>query len=262
MSAPRERTVPVNGRPCRVWEKGEGEAVGFFAGLGGVPRWTPFLERLSERRRVVVPSLPGFPGSLGHDALDDVADWVAASLDLLEGAGLHGADLVGASLGGMVAAEVAALSRATVRRLVLVAPFGLFNEREPTADVFAQKPRDIPGLLAANPEAIAARDALPAGVDEMDWGVMLARAREAAARLLWPLGDRGLSRRLHRIQAPTLLVWGAADRVIPASYARRFADGITGPTEIRIVEGAGHLVDVDAPDDLAKLVGGFLSSTR
>src|SRR5262249_46461428 len=155
--------------------------------------------------RVIVPSLPGFPGALGHDRLDDLADWVSATLDLLEEAGLDGADLVGSSVGGMLAAEVAAFSRATVRRLVLVSPFGLFGGREPVADLFARKPREVPELLCAHPEAFATQREVPPGEDPAEWMITLARADEAAARLLWPLGDRGLAKRLHRIHVPTLI---------------------------------------------------------
>lgn len=255
-----ERTVTVNGLPCRVWEDGAGESVGYLAGLGGATRWTPFLARLAERRRVVVPSLPGFPGALGHDRLDDLLDWIAATLDLLEGAGLEGADLIGASVGGFLAAEVAAVARVAVRRLVLIAPFGLFDAADPVADVFAQRTPDLPALLAVRPAAVAAHFAPPEGADSAEWMVALARASEAAARLLWPLGDRGLHKRLHRITSPTLVVWGTADRVIPPTYARRFAAGIGPRATVRTVEGAGHLTDLDAPDAVAAAVLEFLAS--
>jgi len=258
---PRERTVDVNGHACRVWDAGEGERVGFLAGLGGLPRWTPFLDRLAASRRVVVPSLPGFPGAVGHEDLDEVVDWIAATLDLLEASDLDGADLIGASVGGMLAAEVAALSRSTVRSLVLVAPFGLFDASEPAADPFAQKPREIPGLLVSNTAALAERDAAPDGADELEWQIMLARAREAAARLLWPLGERGLAKRLHRIVAPTLVVWGTDDRLIPASYARRFAGAMRNARVATLrIDGAGHLVDIDRPDELAAAILRFLES--
>lgn len=115
-------------------------------------------------------------------------------------------------------------------------------------------------MLVARPEALAERMAAPPGTDEIDWFVTLNRAAEAAARLLWPLGDRGLARRLHRIRAPTLLVWGEQDRVLPPSYARRFADGIAGPVETELVPDAGHLVDVDAPSDLAARIERFLAA--
>ncbi len=100
MTAPAERQVEVNGHPCRVWEKGRGEPLGFLPGFGGLPRWPAFLDRLAEERRVIAPSLPGFPGGEGHDALDDLPDWIAATLDLLEASELAGADLVAASVGG------------------------------------------------------------------------------------------------------------------------------------------------------------------
>ena len=86
------------------------------------------------------------------------------------------------------------------------------------------------------------------------------RALEAAARLLWPIGDRGLAKRLHRISAPTLLVWGGEDRIVPASYAKRFAAGVAGEAEVRSIAGAGHLVDLDAPEAAADAVLRFLEA--
>lgn len=255
---PAARDVSVNGLRCRVWEAGEGEPIGVLAGLGGAPCWSQFFERLSERRRVIAPSLPGFPGALGHDRLDDIADWVTATLDLLEAAGLDGADLVGSSVGGMLAAEAAAFSPATVRRLVLVSPFGLFDESEPVADPFACKPREVADLLSARPAEFVARRETPPGEDPAEWMITLARADAAAARLLWPLGDCGLSKRLHRIRVPTLIVWGERDRVIPPSYAERFARGIGSRARVVRIREAGHLVDLDTPQELASSVEAFL----
>jgi len=269
-SRPQESAVTVNGASCRVWQKGEGKPLGFLAGLGGVPRWTEFLDRLAGSRRVVVPSLPGFPGGLGHDSLDDTADWIAMTLDLLEASGLEGADLIGASVGGMLAAEAAAFSHATVGRLVLIAPFGLYEAGDPPADVFAQPAAAVPGLLCARAEAAAAHLAAPEGEDAMDamdameWTVQLARANEAAARLLWPLGDRGLRKRLHRITAPTLVLWGERDRILPPSYAKRFAAAIgTGSSggraaSVKRIEGAGHLAYLDEPEATARAVLEFV----
>jgi pimeloyl-ACP methyl ester carboxylesterase len=140
VSRPAERHVLVNGRRCRVWEKGTGAPLGFLGGLRGLPRWPRVLDRLARTRRVIAPSLPGFPGATGFEELDDLADWVTAALDLLDACGLCSTDLVGASLGATLAAEVAAFSRASVRRLVLIAPFGLFDERVPVRDFWATRP--------------------------------------------------------------------------------------------------------------------------
>jgi pimeloyl-ACP methyl ester carboxylesterase len=259
MSAPAERSAIVGGHRCRIWEKGEGEPLGFLGGLRGLPRWPGFLDRLAEHRRVIAPSLPGFPGATGHDRLDDLADWVTATLDLLEQSGLEGADLVGASVGGTLCAEVAAFARATVRRLVLIAPFGLFDADEPVADIWAQTRSELPALLSNEPERLAAFLAAPADADAIEWQILLARANEAAARLLWPTCDRGLHKRLHRIVAPTLILWGSADRVVPPSTAKRFTAAVSGWTEVGSIEGAGHTAEIDRPDAVASAISRFLA---
>ncbi len=259
MSEATERRVKLpRGGEARVLEKGSGAPLCFLGGLRGLPRWPVFLDRLAARRRVIAPSLPGFPGAEGHQQLDDLADWIAATLDLLESSGAVGADLVGASVGATLCAEVAAFSRASLRRLVLIAPFGLFDEREPIADVFALRKTEVAPMCCADPASYEAFMARPEGEDEIEWQVIATRAEEAAARLLWPTGDLGLAKRLHRIVAPTLLVFGAQDRVVPASYAKRFADGLGGLVQIRSIEGAGHMVELDAPAALAEAVLGFL----
>jgi len=254
MSAPAERSVAVNGVPCRIWEKGKGSPLVYLAGLTGLPRWTPFLDRLAEHRRVIAPSLPGFPGAAGHDQLDTLLDWLAATLDLLEGAGFSAGDLVGASVGGALAAEVAAMAPALVRRLVLIAPFGLYDPAMPPLDLWGQKPGVGPALVTAQPDAYKAFTALPEGADANEWPIILSRANEAAARLLWPLADTRLERRLHRVRCPTLVLWGADDKVLSPRYADRFAAGIAGKTTVKLIPGAGHLADLDAPAACAEAV--------
>ena len=80
------------------------------------------------------------------------------------------------------------------------------------------------------------------------------RASEAAARIFWPLGNTKLEKRLPLISAPTLLLWGAEDRIMPRSYADRFARGIAGRSEIRVIPGAGHLAELDKPDEVAAAI--------
>ena len=153
---------------------------------------------------------------------------------------------------------MAAFSRASVRRLVLIAPLGLFDASEPVADLFALRKSEVSALLSSRPDALDAFLAKPEGEDEIEWQVVQARAQEAAARLLWPTGDLGLAKRLHRIHAPTLLLSGSEDRVLPASYAKRFADGLGGLVQVHQIEGAGHLLELDAPDAAADAVLAFL----
>jgi pimeloyl-ACP methyl ester carboxylesterase len=264
--APQESFVEVSGCRCRVWEKGDGAPLGFLPGLRGLPRWTPFLDRLAEKRRVVALSPPGFSGSdPGHHHLDDLADWVTMTLDLLEATGVSGGDLIGASVGGMLAAEAAAFSNATVRKLALIDSFGLYDDAAPPALFFANTPPQQDALLASNAEALQALTAPPPGASEADlleWEMQAFRVNEATARLVWPMGDHGLRKRLHRIRARTLVVWGAEDRLFPASYASLFADGVAGQARTRIVKGAGHLAWLDQPDPTAAAVLRFVGTPR
>jgi pimeloyl-ACP methyl ester carboxylesterase len=260
MSGPSEFFVEVNGEPCRVWEQGDGPAVAYFAGFGGLPRWTPFLEQMASRHRVMAPSLPGFPGGLGHLQLDQQIDWVLAARDLLVAAGADGATLIGSSVGGALAAEVAALWPGSVSRLILIAPLGLYEANDPPADPFAQRPGTLGQLLCKDAGSYDALMAAPNDVDKNEWEVLLVRAQEAAARLLWPLGETGLRKRLPRIACPTLLLWGEDDVLLPRSYAERFASAISGQVQIETIPGAGHLAEIDAPEACAERIARFLDT--
>ena len=253
-SEPQTLTVDVNGFPCRVWRKGSGPMLGWLAGFGGLPRWTPFLDRLAETRTVVVPSLPGFPGALGHTVLDNHLDWIVAVRQLLAKAGLDGVDLGGASVGGSFVAEMAAIFPASVKKLVLLSPFGLFDDKDPPTDPWAQRADNVGALMCADPETWKNLIAAPEGANSVEWPIEMTRAAEASARAFWPLGNTQLAKRLPLIQAPTLLVWGEQDRVQPPAYARLFANGIKAKSVIRMIPGAGHLADLDQPEAVAKVV--------
>lgn len=255
MSELETLSVELNGFPCRIWRKGKGPKLGFLAGYGGLPRWIPFLDALAAERTVIVPSLPGFPGGdRGHTVLDTHLDWVLAVRHLLQKADLDGADLAGSTVGGSFAAEVAAIWPQMVRRLALVAPWGLFDEKEPMADPWAQRAPEVPGLLCADPERWNALKAEPEGANAPEWPIEQVRANEAAARIFWPLCNTRLERRLPLITAPTLLIRGEQDRVLPMSYVERFAQAVRGRSEIRTIPGAGHLAELDKPQEVAAAI--------
>lgn len=255
MTDPATTTVDINGFSCRVWTAGNGPKLGFLAGFGGLPRWIPFLDALAKERTVVVPSLPGFPGGdRGHTVLDNHLDWVLAAHELIRKAGLDGADLAGSGPGGSLAAEIAAIWPGSVRRLALIAPWGLFDEADPATDPWAQRAPDVPGLLCTDPAKWEALKAEPEGQNSPEWPIEQVRAAEAAARIFWPLGNTKLDKRLKLITAPTLLLWGEGDHIMPKSYADKFAKGITGKTEVKVIPGAGHLAELDKPDEVARAV--------
>ncbi|MDR3537102.1 MAG: alpha/beta fold hydrolase [Acetobacteraceae bacterium] len=258
MSEPETLTVDVNGFPTRVWRRGSGPKIGFLAGFGGLPRWVPFLDELARTRTVIVPSVPGFPGGdRGHTVLDTHLDWLLAVHALLEKSDLLGADLVGSSVGGSLAAEMAALWPQSVRKLALIAPFGLFQDNDPPTDPWAQRGDAVPGLMCADPEVWKVLKTPPEGANSIEWPIEQTRAAEAAARIFWPLGNTRIEKRLHLIVAPTLLLWGEQDQVMPRSYAEIFAKGIAGPTQIKVIPGAGHLAELDKPADVAQAILSF-----
>ena len=256
---PETFTIEVNGFPMRIWRKGTGPKIGFLAGFGGLPRWIPFLDELAQSRTVIVPSLPGFPGGdRGHTVLDTHLDWLLAVREILDHAGLSGADLAGSSVGGSLAAEVAALWPQTVRKLALIAPFGLFDETNPPTDPWAQRADAVPGLMCADPEIWKALKSPPEGANSIEFPIEQVRANEAAARIFWPLGNTRIEKRLRLIKAPTLLLWGEHDRIMPRSYAEIFANGIAGPVTTEIIAGAGHLAELDKPEAVARALLAFM----
>ena len=259
-----ERSLAVGGHAVRILEEGDNPAappVVFFAGIGGLPRWVPFLDGLAQTRRVVVPSLPGFPGAPEFRHLDGLLDWIVHAVETVEALDCAPVDLVGSSVGGALAAEVAAIAGPLVNRLVLVAPFGCFDAEDPAADIWAQVPGadSIPNLVCEKPQQWKEIWEVPEGEDALEWQVMHTRAMEAAARLLFPFGDTGVLARLHRVYHPTLLLRGDEDRVLPASYNERFAQALAGPVRSATIAEAGHLPELDAPDALARQINAFLA---
>jgi len=208
-----------------------------------------------------VPSLPGFPGGdRGHSVLDSHLDWLLAVREILDKAGLSNADLAGSSVGASLAAEMAALWPDTVRKLALIAPFGLFDETNPPTDLWAQRADAVPGLMCVNAENWTALKSPPEGANSIEWPIEQVRANEAAARIFWPLGNTRLEKRLRLIRAPTLLLWGEQDRIMPRAYAEAFARGISGPTRTQVIAGAGHLAELDKPAEVAGAITGFLQA--
>ena len=160
-----------------------------------------------------------------------------------------------------LAAEVAAIAGSLVNRLVLIAPFGSHDTEDPGADIWAQVPGpdSIPNLVCERPEAWKEAWQVPEGAEAIDYQVMHARAMEAAARYLFPFGDTGVVSRLHRVNHPALLLRGSEDQVLPPSSNERFRAALAGPVRTATIEGAGHLPELDRPDDLAREINAFLA---
>jgi pimeloyl-ACP methyl ester carboxylesterase len=240
---PEERHCNVDGVPVRYRVAGAGPAVVLVHGLAGSWRWwKPVVEPLSRRLRVYLVDLPGFGTARGRRfVLADAPSYVHAFIDEI---GLERPHLVGHSLGGAVSARVAAVWPESVDRLVLGAPAGLLERRHPghyalplAAVVRHARPRFL-GLLV--------RDSLTAG---------LATLYRAGTQLL---GDDALRGQLGAITAPTLLVWGERDRVVPLQVAAEYERAIPD-ARLLVLEGAGHVPMVERPLAFARAVLDFVT---
>ena len=218
----------------------------------------PVHDLLGARHRVYAPVHPGFGASAGREEIESMEDLVFHAVDVLDALGLERADVVGLSLGGWLAAELALRHPDRVDRLVLVDAAGTRVPGVAREDLFMASPAKARQLLFADP-ASALATALVPDVPAPERLEAALRGREAAARLLWGthVQYRKLTSRLGRIKAPTLVVWGAQDRLLPLALGEAYQRGIPGSTLTRI-EDCGHLPPLEAPERFAPIVLDFL----
>jgi len=245
-------------RRIRVFEAGDGAPLVFLHGAGGLVEESPFLAMLARRWHVFAPLLPGYGDSEGGETLPDMLAITLHSFDVIEALGLSRPTLVGHSMGGMIAAEMAAVAPHDVERLGLIAPAGLWLDEYPVPDLFAKLPHELPGLLFHDP-VFGERLMAPGGdLDDPKFleAFMIRNARQLtmASKLLFPVPDRGLAERLYRIRARTVIVWGEDDRMIAPAYGEAFRCAIAG-AELVTIPAAGHMVIVEQ----AEAVGAALA---
>ncbi|HTE87062.1 MAG TPA: alpha/beta hydrolase [Dehalococcoidia bacterium] len=257
-----ERTISVRGGAFQteVFEAGTGPPLLYLHGVGYLPADDPFLQLLATTHHIIAPHMPGFGNSTGSEHLFDIHDLIYYELDLLDTLGLYGLPVAGHSLGAMVAAELAAVQPERFTALVMIAPLGLWNPEYPVADFFSMSPTEVARATYYNAESPTARAAAaPARDDEGYIAFMLDRAKSlaTAAKYLWPIPNRGLAGRLHRVAAPTLLVWGESDGIVPPQYAQEF-QRLIPQARLETIAEARHLPQVEQPERLAQAVLEFL----
>lgn len=248
--------IEVGAAQVAYHDLGTGPLLGYLHGLTGNPVAHPFLHDLASDHRVVAPSLPGFDSSDAPLArtLHERVFHASAAIDAV---GLTGAPVVAASVGAMLALELAAVRPEVFSSLVLLAPLGLWDDDEPIHDVWSERSKAQAGYLFANPDRFAELTADPEGLstDElMERELARYRTRRSAASLMWPIPDHGLRDRLHRVTCPVHVVWGAADRLVSPSYAQRFCEMLPACRGVTVVDGAGHALEWDAPAEVAAAV--------
>ncbi len=243
-----------------VWEGGAGPPLLFLHGYERHPGDAAFLGRFAERHRVWAPEQPGYGTSAGSEEIHDLLDLVLFYRALVQDLDAGPVDLVGHSIGGMIAAEIAAIIPDIVRRLVLVDSFGLWLDEEPAMDPFGA--RDL--ALKAKWHDLANRphpepsNFVPVPDDGQAASLFQARNYGAATRFMWPIAERGLRRRLRYLTAPTLVVQGRDDGLLPVSYAEEMVRLIDG-AQLVVIDRAGHYPMFEQEDAFIEAVEAFLA---
>ena len=251
----------ANRPSVQVLEAGDGPPLLFLHGAGGINGWEGALPLLSDKYHVYAPLLPGFGQSSGLEYLEDQFDLFLHGFDVMEALGLERPYVVGESLGGWMAAEMAAVRPDKIGRLALTAPVGLWRDEAPVVDMFGSMTHELAPYLFHDMNSPAAQQMMgltqlfsnkdDRTQEQIETLIGMSRGFRTVAKFLFPIPESGLERRLWRIKAPTLIVWGEEDRFISPIYAELFRDKIAGAKVVKI-PNAGHLIGLEMPEPYAK----------
>ncbi len=227
----------------------------YLCGVAGVPELSPAMQALADDGwDIVIPKVPGFDGVSGFMPPDNYLDWLSIFWDAIDATGALPCPIVGASVGAMLAAELAIYRPEAVTALALFGAFGIADGDNPGLDLYATPNAERLSHLFAKgvPESFVNRFN-ELGEDEAPVARYLSDI--ACANILWPFGDRGLAKRIHRIKAPTVILHGDLDELIPVSTANRWS----AASKVAIVPGAGHLLEWDTPEVVVSALKKLLS---
>jgi pimeloyl-ACP methyl ester carboxylesterase len=256
---PREERLSVGGIPVHAWVGGRGDPLLVLHGAGGNRGWTRWVERAAERFTVWAPTHPGFGHSGDADWMEGIGDLARFYLWFIEAAELGRPHVVGHSIGGWTAAEMATMSPGALGRLVLAAPAGLKPETGEILDVFYYPPAELRRMTVFDPASVPEWDELfgrPPTPAELE---LATRNQEMTARITWKpyMHNPRLARFLPRVTNPTLIVWGREDRIVPVECGEQYRRALPHAT-LSVLERCGHLPPLEQPDAFARLVLDFL----
>jgi pimeloyl-ACP methyl ester carboxylesterase len=244
--------VEVDGCRVHLRRGGSGEPLLFLHGASGAPVILPFMEKLAQRFDVLVPEHPGYGQSDEPEWLENIHDMAYFYLDFLAQLNLREVTLVGSSMGGWMAMEIAVRDTARLKSIVLVSPAGIAVPSAPPADIFLMSPEETVRNLFHDPKLAEARLAAPVTPEAVDIGL---KNRHTTARLAWDprLHDPFLPKWLHRIDVPVKIVWGRQDRILPVEMLSEYRKLLPG-AEIAILENCGHLPHAEKVDEFVDIV--------
>ena len=252
------QTIEINGCKLSLRRVGSGVPLMYLHGTDGLAEWPVMLDTLAEKFDVIAPDHPGFGASEVPPWIDDVSDVAYLYLDMIEKLGLPRLHVVGQSLGGWIALEMAVRSTARLRSLTLISSAGIHVKGVPKADIFMIDPEEQARLAYADAQAGEAAAARAAADKYQDQAVL---NRIASARFGWQprFFNPRLERWLHRVNVPTHVIWGDQDRIIPPAYGAAFHRLIPG-SKLTTIPDAGHLPHVERADAVANAMHSFLQN--
>ncbi len=247
----------ADGLAVRLDERGSGPPMLVLHGGGGPQSVAGFTEALSLHAHVLSPIHPGFAGEPRPEWFDSIDDLALTYLDLLERLNLHEVMVIGFSIGGWIASELAVRDTTRLSSIVLVDAVGIQVEGHEIADVFSLAPDELSALSYHNPAAFRI-DPATLSPDQVaaragNFQALGVYGREPGMR------DPKLRRRLGRVTIPALVVWGESDGVVDPDYGRAYAQSLPN-ARFKLIPGAGHLPQVEQPERLLKLVWEFADS--
>ncbi len=259
MAATSERTVILwNGAVnAHVKVAGQGPALVYLHdGYGLI--WDECLDLLTRDFTVYAPEHPGTSAG-DPDAvkpLDDLWDLVLYYYELFDKLGLESPAVMGHSFGGMVAAELAATNQKRVSKLALVDPLGLWRDDAPIKNYMVMPQAELDSLLFADANH-PARKLVFMNPEEPDSVIRVTWNLGCTGKFIWPLPDKGLRKRIHRVAAPTLIIWGKQDALMPPVYAEEFKTLIPH-ARVEMIDKAGHMAPLEQPATIAQMVRDFV----
>jgi pimeloyl-ACP methyl ester carboxylesterase len=241
--------VEVDGCKVHLRRGGKGDPLLFLHGASGAPVVMPFMEKLAQRFDVLVPEHPGYGKSDEPEWLENIHDMAYFYLDFLQQLKLTNVTLVGSSMGGWMAMEIAVRDTSRLKSLVLVSPAGIAAPGVRPADIFLMPPEVLVRNLFVDQKLAEARLAAPEDVDAS------LKNRHTTARLAWEprLHDPFLPKWLHRIDVPVKIVWGREDKILPVGISRELKR-LMPRAEIHVMDNVGHLPHAERVDEFVDIV--------
>jgi pimeloyl-ACP methyl ester carboxylesterase len=251
----KQSFVEIDGCRINLRRGGSGEPLLFLHGASGAPAILPFMEKLAQRFDVLVPEHPGYGLSDEPEWLENIHDAAYFYLDFLKHQKLQGVTLVGSSMGGWIAMEMAVRDTSRIKSLVLVSPAGVRAPGVQPADIFLMPPEELVRSLFHDPKLAEARLAEPVTPESVD---MALKNRHTTARLAWEprLHDPHLPKWLHRIDVPVKIIWGAEDRILPVAFSAELKK-LMPDAEVEVLKNVGHLPHAEKAQEFCELVFRF-----